>query len=83
MNIPRPEYPRMQFRRESAWQNLNGRWLFAIDRGASLRERGIVGPAFLRLPKPIEILGITAHKTLCGCTPPIQWLLLVMFRAPA
>ena len=41
--IPRPEYPRMQFRRESSWLNLNGTWDFRIDRSGSARERGIVG----------------------------------------
>lgn len=40
--IPRPEYPRMQFRREDSWINLNGTWDFAIDRSGSARERGIV-----------------------------------------
>ena len=40
--IPRPEYPRMQFRRESSWLNLNGTWDFRIDRSGSARERGIV-----------------------------------------
>jgi len=29
-NIPRPEHPRPQFKRES-WQNLNGKWNFAFD----------------------------------------------------
>lgn len=40
--VPRPEYPRMQFRREYAWMNLNGTWDFAIDRSGSALERGIV-----------------------------------------
>ncbi len=29
-NIPRPEHPRPQFKREN-WQNLNGEWNFAFD----------------------------------------------------
>ena len=29
-NIPRPEYPRPQFKRDN-WQNLNGNWNFAFD----------------------------------------------------
>jgi beta-galactosidase/beta-glucuronidase len=29
-SVPRPEYPRPQFRREG-WINLNGEWLFAFD----------------------------------------------------
>ena len=29
-NIPRPEYPRPDFRRES-FQNLNGEWEFSFD----------------------------------------------------
>jgi beta-galactosidase/beta-glucuronidase len=31
-NVPRPEYPRPQFRREE-WTNLNGEWCFAFDDG--------------------------------------------------
>ena len=31
-NIPRPEYPRPQFRRENSWINLNGEWDFSFDR---------------------------------------------------
>lgn len=40
-NIPRNEYPRMQFRREYAWMNLNGRWDFAFDPGRSGEDRKI------------------------------------------
>ena len=36
--IPRPEYPRPQFVRDS-WINLNGVWEFEIDHGASGKER--------------------------------------------
>ena len=36
---PRPEYPRMQFRREDAWMNLNGPWAFAMDAGQSGKDR--------------------------------------------
>lgn len=39
--IPRPEYPRPQFVRDS-WMNLNGVWQFEIDHGASGRVRGLV-----------------------------------------
>jgi len=39
--IPRPEYPRPQFERES-WMNLNGEWQFEIDQGCSGRARGLV-----------------------------------------
>jgi hypothetical protein len=38
--IPRPEHPRPQFRREE-WKNLNGRWTFAFDPGKSGIERGL------------------------------------------
>lgn len=38
MEIPRPEYPRPQFRRD-AWLNLNGEWDFEIDHGKSGRDR--------------------------------------------
>lgn len=37
--IPRPEYPRPQFRRDS-WINLNGNWTFALDPGESGYDRG-------------------------------------------
>ncbi len=30
--VPRPEYPRPQFRRQD-WTNLNGEWRFAFDDG--------------------------------------------------
>ncbi|RWZ67789.1 beta-galactosidase [Labedella populi] len=39
--VPRPEYPRPQFRRER-WLNLNGEWGFEIDRGDSGLERGLL-----------------------------------------
>lgn len=39
--LPRPEYPRPQFRRDR-WLNLNGYWDFEIDRGDSGLERGLV-----------------------------------------
>ena len=38
--IPRPEYPRPQFVRDS-WVNLNGAWDFAIDYGDSGAARGM------------------------------------------
>ncbi|MGN0867411.1 MAG: glycoside hydrolase family 2 protein [Oligosphaeraceae bacterium] len=37
--LPRPEYPRMQFRRAD-WLNLNGEWSFAFDPVHSGEERG-------------------------------------------
>jgi beta-galactosidase/beta-glucuronidase len=38
-SLPRPEYPRPQFRRER-WINLNGEWYFAFDnKNAGLAER--------------------------------------------
>ena len=40
MNIPRPEYPRPQMRRD-CWQNLNGQWEFEIDHSLSGKERGL------------------------------------------
>jgi len=39
-SIPRPEYPKPQFRR-SSWQNLNGSWAFEIDNGRSGLARGL------------------------------------------
>jgi beta-galactosidase/beta-glucuronidase len=39
-SVPRPEYPRPQFRRDR-WLNLNGEWEFEIDRGDSGLERGL------------------------------------------
>ena len=38
--IPRPEYPRMQFRRENSWQNLNGEWEFLPDPCGTGFQRG-------------------------------------------
>ena len=40
MDIPRPEYPRPQLRRDS-WKNLNGTWTFTFDPGNSGTERGL------------------------------------------
>jgi len=40
-DIPRPEHPRPQFRRER-WANLNGVWRFAFDFGVSGLERNWV-----------------------------------------
>jgi len=37
--IPRPEYPRPQFRRED-WINLNGTWTYVFDFGKSGMQRG-------------------------------------------
>ena len=41
--IPRPEHPQPMMRRDS-WQNLNGKWLFEFDFGASGAERGFYNP---------------------------------------
>ena len=38
MNIPRPEHPNPQFERAD-WENLNGEWDFALDRGVSGIDR--------------------------------------------
>jgi beta-galactosidase/beta-glucuronidase len=45
--VPRPEYPRPQFRRDR-WANLNGHWDFEIDRGDSGLERGLVDAPLTR-----------------------------------
>jgi beta-galactosidase/beta-glucuronidase len=37
--LPRPEYPRPQFRRAD-WRNLNGTWTYVFDFGKSGQERG-------------------------------------------
>ena len=37
-NIPRPEYPRPQFARDT-WQNLNGEWSYTFDFGRSGMDR--------------------------------------------
>lgn len=42
--IPRPEYPRPQFRRDR-WQNLNGVWAFEIDQSRSGESRGLQQPS--------------------------------------
>ena len=41
-DVPRPEYPRPQFRRDD-WLCLNGPWQFEVDAGDSGLERGLVG----------------------------------------
>ena len=41
MSIPRPEYPRPQFRRDT-WLCLNGEWQFEIDAGDSGLARGLL-----------------------------------------
>ncbi len=38
MSIPRPEYPRPQFKREN-WTNLNGAWQFDFDFGMTGKEK--------------------------------------------
>mgnify|MGYP000994995748 CR=1 FL=1 len=43
MEIPRNEYPRPQFVRES-WECLNGEWDFSYDYGSSGEERGLWNP---------------------------------------
>ena len=40
-DVPRPEHPRPQFVREH-WLNLNGTWMFEVDRGDSGLERGLL-----------------------------------------
>lgn len=39
--MPRPEYPRPQFRR-AGWMNLNGKWQFEIDQGDSGEARNLM-----------------------------------------
>ena len=58
-SIPRPEYPRMQFRRETSWLNLNGPWQFAFDHGMSFAEREVWKqkenyPLSIQVPFPPE-----------------------------
>lgn len=38
-NLPRPEYPRPQFERDT-WQNLNGEWSYTFDSGKSGMDQG-------------------------------------------
>jgi hypothetical protein len=61
--IPRPEYPRPQFVRES-WINLNGIWHFEIDNGKSGVERGL-----------IEALSLSGKITVPFCpeSTPLQY----------
>ncbi|MGC9396427.1 MAG: glycoside hydrolase family 2 protein [Anaerolineae bacterium] len=42
--VPRPEYPRPQFRREP-WINLNGSWTYNFDFGKSGAQRGFANSA--------------------------------------
>lgn len=50
--IPRPEHPRPQRRRER-WRSLHGEWAFERDRGRSGRERGL--PAADELAETITV----------------------------
>ncbi|MCD6520398.1 MAG: beta-galactosidase [Anaerolineae bacterium] len=52
MQVPRPEYPRPQLRRER-WLNLNGPWEFEYDPGLSGIERGLFQAE--KLPKEILV----------------------------
>jgi beta-galactosidase/beta-glucuronidase len=53
--LPRPEYPRPQFRREP-WINLNGQWTYVFDFGQSGRERNFqAGAGFAAMPNGGEI----------------------------
>jgi len=51
-DIPRPEHPRPDFER-SAWQNLNGKWQFAVDTSRSGLEKGWSAGA--DLPREITV----------------------------
>lgn len=52
--IPRPEYPRPQFFRESSWINLNGSaWSYEFDFGQSGVARGLCGSK--GFSKPINV----------------------------
>ncbi len=54
-HMPRPEYPRPQFRRDD-WLNLNGTWTYVFDFGKSGRQRGFQNSeGFADLPYGGEI----------------------------
>lgn len=42
-SIPRPEYPRMQFRREDSWLNLNGEWRCRVRLRQNRRRTELAG----------------------------------------
>ena len=70
-NIPRPEYPRPQMKRDN-WINLNGEWDYATDRGMSGGQRGLKeGNNFgekIIVPfcRESELSGI-GDKDFCSC----------------
>lgn len=61
LDIPRPEHPRPDFMRQ-AWQNLNGKWQFAVDNEKSGIEKA-------------GIRAMTSHaKLLCRSAPKVGFL---------
>jgi beta-galactosidase/beta-glucuronidase len=84
MDIPRPEHPRPERRRDD-WLNLNGPWQFELDPGLSGEERGLPGaPALsgeILVPFcPESELSGVGHKDFMPCvwyrrtfTVPAAW----------
>lgn len=86
-NIPRPEYPRPQFKRNS-FINLNGNWDFEIDTGKSGRDRSMFEPDSKDYSKTILVpycmesslsgIGITDFLEAVwyrrSFTVPVNWL---------
>ena len=70
MNIPRPEYPRPQFVRES-WVNLNGEWDFEIDNaenGESLKffeREALNGKITVPYCPESKLSGVPSQIKLC------------------
>jgi len=71
MSIPRPEYPRPQFVR-SEWMNLNGKWEFEFDYGASGHQRklyeaeSLSGEIIVPFCFESELSGL-GNKDFCTC----------------
>ena len=70
-NIPRPEYPRPQMRRDN-WINLNGEWDHSADRGMSGKQRGL--PKGENFGEKIIVpfcreseLSVIGDKDFCSC----------------
>lgn len=74
MTVPRPEYPRPQFRRDD-WLCLNGEWEFAIDQGDSGLERGLAGS-----PLPERILVPFCPESELSGVGHVDFLAAVWYR---
>ena len=82
--IPRPEYPRPQFVRDT-WMNLNGRWEFLFDFGNSgmdrrLWEEQALTDAMKRSPMPTSITVPFCPESRLSGIGYTDWIAAVWYR---